>query len=146
MADRSYLQLEEEIESEDSNNVLTDPETAGEDLKFAVRADILRLLDVIETLRVLDVEMPAQVISCFLFIASRPDGCTTAEMQEELGLTAASMSRNTTWLTGQHRSNPDRGLNLITKKVYEPNKRLRYLRLTQQGRNLANKLSTQLNG
>ena len=56
------------------------------------------------------------------------------------------MSRTTTWLTGQHRSNPKRGLNLITKEVYQPNKRLRYLRLTQQGRNLAKQLSTQLNG
>ena len=102
---------------------------------------MLRLLSVIETLRVLDVEMPAQVIACFLYIASFPDGCTTAEMQEKLGLTAASMSRNTTWLTGQHRSNPNRGLNLITKEVYEPNKRLRILRLTSQGRALALRLS-----
>ena len=144
MADRSYSQLEEEIESEDSDDVPAYPEPTGDDVKVNVRSNILRLLDVIETLRVLDVEMPAQVISCFLFIASRPDGCTTAELQEELCLTAASMSRNTTWLTGQHRSNPDRGLNLITKEVYEPNKRLRYLRLTQQGRKLSNQLSTQL--
>lgn len=107
---------------------------------------MLRILGVIETLRVLDIEMPAQVIACFLYVASCVDGCTTAEMQEELGLTAASMSRNTTWLTGQHRSNPNRGLNLITKEVYEPNKRLRILRLTPEGRKLAQRLSTQLNG
>ena len=115
-------------------------------LKVNVRSDMTRLLDVIETLRVLDVEMPAQVIACFLYVASRSDGCTTSEMQEDLGLTAASMSRNTTWLTGQHRSNPKRGLNLITKEVYPPNKRLRVLRLTPEGRKLANRLSTQLNG
>ena len=115
-------------------------------INIAIRSDMLRMLGVVEILRVLDVEMPAQVMSCFLFVASRTDGCTTAELQEELGLTAASMSRNTTWLTGQHRSNPKRGLNLITKEVYQPNKRLRYLRLTQQGRNLAKQLSTQLNG
>ena len=107
---------------------------------------MLRILGVIETLRVLDIEMPAQVIACFLFVASRDDGCTTAEMAEELGLTAASMSRNTTWLTGEHRSNPNRGLNLITKEVYQPNKRLRILRLTPEGRKLAQRLSTQLNG
>lgn len=107
---------------------------------------MLRILGVIETLRVLDIEMPAQVIACFLYVASCVDGCTTAEMQEELGLTAASMSRNTTWLTGQHRSNPNRGLNLITKEVYEPNKRLRILQLTLEGRKLAQRLSTQLNG
>lgn len=112
----------------------------------ATRSDMLRMMGVVETLRVLDVEMPAQVMSCFFFVASRDDGCTTAELQLELGLTAASMSRCTTWLTGQHRSNPSRGLNLITKEVYQPNKRLRYLRLTQQGRNLAKQLSTQLNG
>ena len=105
-----------------------------------------RLLKVVEALRVLDVEMPAQVMSCFLFVASSDNGCTTAELQVELGLTAASMSRCTDWLTGQHRSNPNRGLNLITKEVYQVNKRLRYLQLTQQGRNLAKQLSTYLNG
>tara|TARA_Y100000401_G_scaffold40085_1_gene30458 strand:+ start:223 stop:579 length:357 start_codon:yes stop_codon:yes gene_type:complete len=115
-------------------------------LKVDVRSDMTRLLDVIETLRVLDVEMPAQVIACFFYVASHVDGCTTAEMQEDLGLTSASMSRNTTWLTGQHRSNPKRGLNLITKEVYLPNKRLRVLRLTAEGRKLANRLSTQLHG
>ena len=115
-------------------------------LNIGIRSDMLRMLSVVETLRVLDVEMPAQVISCFLFVATRDDGCTTAELQDELGLTAASASRCTTWLTGQHRSNPKRGLNLITKEVYQPNKRLRFLRLTQQGRNLAKQLSTQLNG
>lgn len=115
-------------------------------INVSVRKDMLRILTIIETLRVLDVEMPAQVMSCYLFVASCDDGCTTAELQEELGLTAASMSRCTTWLTGHHRSNPTRGLNLITKEVYQPNKRLRYLQLTQQGRNLAKQLSTQLNG
>ena len=115
-------------------------------LNLDIRSDMLRMLSVVETLRVLDVEMPAQVMSCFMFVASRDNGCTTAELQTELGLTAASTSRCTTWLTGQHRSNPSRGLNLITKEVYQPNKRLRYLRLTQQGRNLAKQLSTQLNG
>lgn len=115
-------------------------------LNIGIRSDMLRMLSVVETLRVLDIEMPAQVMSCFLFVASRDNGCTTAELQEELGLTAASMSRCTDWLTGQHRSNPKRGLNLITKEVYQYNKRLRFLQLTQQGRNLAKQLSTQLNG
>lgn len=105
-----------------------------------------RLLKVVEALRVLDVEMPAQVMACFLFVASRDNGCTTAELQEDLGLTAASMSRCTDWLTSQHRSNPSRGLNLITKEVYQVNKRLRFLQLTQQGRNLAKQLSTYLDG
>lgn len=115
-------------------------------LQVSIRADVLRILGVVETFRVLDVEMPAQVMSCFLFVASRDNGCTTAELQAELNLTAASTSRCTDWLTGQHRSNPARGLNLLTKEVYQPNKRLRYLRLTQQGRNLAKQLSTQING
>lgn len=116
-----------------------------ETLKVNVRTDILHLLEVIETLRILDVEMPAQVISCFLYVAAN-DGCMSSEMQEHLGLTAASASRCTTWLTGQHRSNPNRGLNLITKEVYQPNKRFRVLKLTPEGHKLANKLSTQLHG
>jgi len=114
-------------------------------LKVPVKTDILRLLDVIETLRALDVEMPAQVISCFLYVAAN-DGCTSFDLQDQLSLTAASASRCTTWLTGQHRSNPARGLNLITKEVYLPNKRYRVLKLTREGRQLANKLSTQLHG
>ena len=107
---------------------------------------MLQMLGVIETLRVLDVEMPAQVIACFLYVASRANGCTTAELQAELGLTAASVSRNTTWLTGKHRSNPKRGLGLITKEVYLPNKRLRILRLTSGGRKLAQRLSILIHG
>ena len=145
MADRSYSQLDREMDSEVPEEASTDQKPYGDELKVNVRTDMTRLLDVIDTLRVLDVEMPAQVIACFLYVASRPDGCTTSEMQEDLGLTPASMSRNTTWLTGTHRSNPERGLNLITKDVYEPNKRLRYLRLTQQGHNLAKQLSMKLN-
>lgn len=116
-----------------------------EPISLKAKADLNRLLDVIETLRVLDVEMPAQVIATFLFVATH-DGCTTQEMQEELGLTAASCSRNTTWLTGEHRSNPQRGLNLITKEVYQPNKRLRILKMTSEGRKLAQRLSILLNG
>mgnify|MGYP001417585329 CR=1 FL=1 len=106
---------------------------------------MLRLLGAIETLRVLDVELPAQVNAFFLYVAAN-HGCTTKDLQEELDLKAASTSRNTTWLTGEHRSNPNRGLNLVTKEVYRPNKRLRVLTLTTEGRKLANLLSTQLNG
>ena len=145
VADRFYSQFEEELEVEDSEEVQAHQETDGINLKFKVRTNMLRLLGAIETLRVLDVEMPAQVIACFLFVAAN-DGCTTKELQEELELTAASTSRNTTWLTGEHRSNPKRGLNLVTKEVYRPNKRMRILRLTTEGRKLANLLSTQLNG
>jgi len=115
-------------------------------INVSVRKDMLRILTIIESLRVLDVEMPAQVIATFLYVASCDDGCTTSELQENLGITAASASRNTTWLTGQHRSNPKRGLNLITKEIYEPNQRLRILRLTAEGSKLAKQLSTQLNG
>jgi DNA-binding MarR family transcriptional regulator len=115
-------------------------------INVSVRKDMLRILTIIESLRVLDVEMPAQVIASFLYVASCDNGCTTAEMQEDLGLTSASTSRNSDWLTGMHRSNPKRGLNLITKEIYAPNKRLRFLRLTAEGRKLAKQLSTQLNG
>jgi DNA-binding MarR family transcriptional regulator len=119
--------------------------THVESIPLSTKAVLGRLLDAIETLRTLDVEMPAQVIACFLYVAIN-DGCTTQEMQEELGLSAASCSRNTTWLTGQHRSNPKRGLNLITKEVYQPNKRLRILKMTAEGRKLAQRLSILLNG
>ena len=42
-------------------------------------------------------EIPGQLVSCFLYIASH-DGCHKQAMEEALNLTTASASRNTDWL------------------------------------------------
>ena len=103
------------------------------------------LIKCIEMLRVLDVEMPAQTVAVLLYIMSH-DGCHSQAVQEDLDITAASVSRNATWLTGTHRSNPARGLNLITKESDPTNRRRNVFTLTREGRQLAKQLSDILNG
>mgnify|MGYP002881615354 CR=1 FL=1 len=103
------------------------------------------LIKCIEMLRVLDVEMPAQTVAVFLYIASH-DGCHSQAVQEDLGITAASVSRNSMWLSGQHRSNPARGLNLITKESDPYNRRRNVFYLTREGKQLSKQLSDILNG
>lgn len=107
--------------------------------------DMIPLLEVMQKFRVMDAEMPAQLLATFLYIASH-DGCHTGALQEDLELTAASSSRNTDWLSNRHRTNPARGLNLITKEVDPSNRRRHVLKLTAQGRLLVKELSTILNG
>lgn len=107
--------------------------------RVVTSTDVGKLLAAIEKLRVLDLEMPAQVISAFLYVASH-DGCHSLALKEDLDMTAASTSRNTDWLSGTHRSNPERGLNLITKEVDPSNRRRHILKLTPQGKKLAKDL------
>ena len=103
------------------------------------------LIRCIEILRVMDVEMPAQTVAVFLYIASH-DGCHSQAVQEDLDLTSASISRNATWLSGKHRSNPLRGLDLITKESDPTNRRRNVFTLTKKGKLLAKQLSDILNG
>lgn len=107
--------------------------------------DMLKLLKIIEKLRVLDLEMPAQVVASFLYVASH-DGCHSVALQEDLDMTAASVSRNTTWLSSHHRTNKERGLNLITKEVDPSNRRRHLLKLTVEGRKLVKDLQSTLYG
>ena len=107
--------------------------------------DVAKLLAAIERLRILDDEMPAQLLSTFLYVASH-NGCHSLALKEDLDMTAASTSRNTDWLSGVHRSNPARGLNLITKEVDPSNRRRHILKLTPQGKKLAKDLMETLYG
>ena len=113
--------------------------------RICTSKDVIRLLAAIEKLRVLDMEMPAQLISTFLYVASH-DGCHSLALREDLEMTAASTSRNTDWLSGFHRNNPARGLNLITKEVDLGDRRRHILKLTPQGKKLAHELMETLYG
>ncbi len=101
-------------------------------------AQIERLLKAIKLLRVLDREIPAQVIATFLYVASH-DNCHKQAMEEELGLSTASGSRNTDWLSKIHRLNKP-GMDLIIKEVDPTNRRRLVLRLTPKGKDLVNEL------
>lgn len=102
-----------------------------------------RVLDVYtEEIQELDREMPAPVIACFLYIASH-NPCNKAAMEKDLGLTSASGSRNSDWLSKKHRIGK-KGLNLITKKEDPTNARRQVLALTQKGKDLAERIKQKL--
>lgn len=90
-----------------------------------------KLQMVLELFRLIEQEMPAQVITTFLYVAAH-DNCHKTALEEDLGLTAASGSRNTDRLSKYHRLNKP-GLDLITKEVDPQNRRRQILRLTPKG-------------
>ena len=80
-------------------------------------------------------EIPGQLVSCFLYIASH-DGCHKQAMEEALNLTTASASRNTDWLAAGRWGVDSKGLGLITKEKIQGDRRIA-LRLTSEGRDQA---------
>ena len=98
-----------------------------------------------ELIRLLDREMPGQVVSCFLYVASH-DGCHKQAMEQELGLTTASSSRNTDILSKGRLGRGAKGLDLITKEVDPSNRRRQTLKLTPRGRALAQQMKTIIYG
>jgi len=105
---------------------------------------IERLLKVIEALRILDREMPAQVLATFFYVASH-NNCHKQALEEDLSFTTASSSRNTDWLSKIHRLNKP-GLDLIIKEVDPANKRRQTLRLSPKGEQLVKLIEDLLYG
>jgi len=67
-------------------------------------------------------------------------------MEQELGLTAASSSRNTDILSKGRPGRAAEGLDLITKEVDPSNRRRQILTLTPRGRSLANQMKSTIYG
>ncbi len=108
-------------------------------------ARIEKIYNAFELMRLLDREVPGQVVSCFLYVASH-DGCHASAMADALNLSAASSSRNTDVLsTGRPQTEAD-ALNLITKEVDPFNRRHRILTLTTRGKQLAQQMKTMIYG
>jgi len=103
-----------------------------------------RMLQVMDLFRVLDREMPAQVIACFLYIASH-NNCHKTALEQDLGMPTASGSRNTDWLSKHHRLRKP-GLNLITKEVDPLNRKRTQLKLTDKGHDLVKRIEAILYG
>jgi len=91
-----------------------------------------------------DGNMPLQALQCFLYVCSH-DKCHKSRMEQDMGLSTASGSRNTDYLCAQNRFKVA-GLNLITKEVDPLNKRRIVLRLTPLGVRIKNELLNELNG
>lgn len=106
-----------------------------------------KILKAIEIIRDLDresksQELPIQVVSLFLYIASR-NNCNKQSAEDHLTMSKASASRNTDWLSRTH-YNGRPGLNLIRKEVDPDDRRKSTLRLTRKGRDLVEKLTSTL--
>ena len=99
---------------------------------------IERLLKAINLLRLYDREFPAQLMSVLLYVASH-DNCHKQALEEDLNISMASGSRNTDWLSKQHRLNKP-GLDLIKKCIDPSYKRRQVLSLTKKGEDLVNQI------
>ena len=108
--------------------------------------DALAVFKAIEIVRLLadDGNMPLQALQCFLYVCSH-DKCHKARMEQDLGLSTASGSRNTDYLCSQNRYKTA-GLNLITKEADPLNQRRLQLRLTPLGVRIKDELLNELNG
>ncbi len=95
-----------------------------------------------DLLRVLEREIPGQLVSCFLYIASH-DGCHKQAMEEALELTTASGSRNSDWLSDGRMGLKHKSLGLIKK---EKDGRRQRLRLTDKGKTLAKTMKSLIYG
>ena len=102
-------------------------------LKRAVTDDsMLAFLRAFERLRTLDREMPGQVVSTFLYIASH-DPCHKQAIEEDLVHTTASCSRNIDLLCERQRYKNREGLHLVEKYRDPSNARRFLVRLTPKG-------------
>ena len=90
-----------------------------------------KLLQAFELLRLMDREIPGQLVSAFLYIASH-NPCHKQAMEEDLGFKVASGSRTTDWLSHYHRLGKP-GLGLIKKAQDPTNRRRVLLELTPKG-------------
>ncbi len=111
----------------------------------ATDARIEKVHGAFELIRLLDREMPGQVVSCFLYVASH-NGCHKQAMEQELGLSTASSSRNTDILSTGRLGREAEGLDLITKEVDQSNRRRQVLKLTPRGKALAQQMKTIIYG
>lgn len=109
--------------------------------------DMAKLLKAVELFRAYDPEIPAQVMSVFLYIASHDD-CSKVQLQDQLeglNMPSASASRNTDWLSHKHRLGK-KGLNLVIKYRDKTDLRKQVMKLSTQGRLLVSQLRDILYG
>lgn len=82
------------------------------------------------------VEMPGQLLSVFLYIASVEGSCTLIDIQQGVGISQSSSSRLTNWLADKTRTGKP-GLNWIKKEPFGNTVRVS---LTAKGDNIAREI------
>ena len=99
---------------------------------------LLPLLEVIELFMKFDREIPAQMMSTYLYVATH-NRCHKQALEEDLSFSSASGSRNTDYLSPTHRLKK-KGFSLLEKKYDQYNGRRLTLELTSDGKKLAEEL------
>jgi DNA-binding MarR family transcriptional regulator len=106
--------------------------------------EMWKLFQVHELFREKDVEVPAQLVSVFCYIASH-NPCHLQAIEAGTGLSPNSTSRNTDWLSSHHRLGKP-GMGLIVKKLDPTNHRRRFVELTEHGHEMVSKIKEILYG
>ena len=88
-------------------------------------------------------EMPAQLISTFLYVASH-EGCNQEDLMKVTGMSSSSVSRCVLWLTGQHRLDHRDGLKWIRRVRDEVDWRCYRLFLTAEGKGVVEQIHEEL--
>ena len=88
-------------------------------------------------------EFPMQLASAFFWIAAH-NGCKQEELVKATGMSAASVSRNVTWLGPRHRLTHRDGLKLVKRERDPDNHRAWRLWLTPKGERFINYLENSL--
>ena len=107
-------------------------------------AQTVKLLHAFELLRTLEREVPGQVVSAFLYVASH-NPCHKQAVEEDLDFKTSSGSRTTDWLSDYHRLGKP-GLGLIEKYKDPSNYRRVMLKLTPKGEALAEQMKELIYG
>jgi DNA-binding MarR family transcriptional regulator len=125
---------------------LTDPDGLCMDPLRRLRTDDLtyKMLKAHELMRLMDREIPGQLVSAFLYVASH-NPCHKQAMEEDLDLQTSSGSRLIDWLSDYHRLGKP-GLGLVIKYKDPSNLRRVLVKLTPKGELLARQMKEFLYG
>lgn len=102
-------------------------------------ASMAKVLAISEEFRSLDTEVPGQLVSVFLYIASH-NPCHMQAIENDLRLSPNSVSRNTDWLSKYHRLGKP-GMGLVVKIADPVNARRRLVQLTEKGHRLVDRIN-----
>ena len=90
-------------------------------------------------------EFPAQLMSCFYWIAAH-DGCKQEDVAKAINMSPSSVSRCVTWLGPQHRLEHRSGLKLVRRERDPDNYKAYRLYLTPKGKIFTNILEQYSSG
>ena len=93
--------------------------------------ELNRVLKAFEMLRFMDREIPGQLVSALLYVASH-NPCLKKDLERDLRLTSSSASRLIDWLSDYHRLGKP-GLGLIKKYKDQFDLRIIRVKLTPKG-------------